>query len=189
LVDSHSLKSTAVGGEDRGYDGAKKVKGRKRHLLVDTEGFVLKATVHSAKVMDHEGIKTLLKGADQALSRLCHLWLDAGYRGEDKGAHWVKKTLGWSVDLVERAKKPAPEEVLMRWAAEWAKESLSVDWHRLLPQRFRGVAEEVGGGADARLARSEQEDEQGLREGLCASGEALVYAAMIRLMTRRLVRV
>ena len=54
VVDSQSLKSTGVGGEDRGYDGGKKVKGRKRHLLVDTEGFVLKAQVHSAKVMDFE---------------------------------------------------------------------------------------------------------------------------------------
>ena len=42
IVDSQSVKTTAVGGEDRGYDGGKKVKGRKRHILVDTEGFVLK---------------------------------------------------------------------------------------------------------------------------------------------------
>ena len=54
------MKSTAVGGEERGYDGGKKVKGRKRHLLVDTQGMLLKAKVHSAKVMDFEGIKTLL---------------------------------------------------------------------------------------------------------------------------------
>ena len=54
IVYSQSLKTTGVGGEQRGYDGAKKVKGTKRHLLVDTEGFVLKAKVHSAKVMDFE---------------------------------------------------------------------------------------------------------------------------------------
>ena len=54
VADSQSVKSTGVGGEQRGYDGGKKVKGRKRHLLVDTEGLVLKATVHSAKVMDFE---------------------------------------------------------------------------------------------------------------------------------------
>jgi putative transposase len=54
IVDSQSVKTTGVGGEQRGYDGAKKVKGRKRHLLLDTEGegLVLKAKVMSAKVMD-----------------------------------------------------------------------------------------------------------------------------------------
>ncbi len=113
-----------MGTEERGYDGAKKVKGGKRHILVDTEGFVLRAKVHSAKVMDYEGIKTLLHRAEERFPRLTHLWLEAGYRGEDKGKDWVQKTLGWSVDLVERPKKPAPEEVLMAWAAEWAKEGV-----------------------------------------------------------------
>jgi putative transposase len=51
VVDSQSVKSSA---EERGYDGGKKVKGRKRHILVDTEGFVLKAKVHSAKMMDFQ---------------------------------------------------------------------------------------------------------------------------------------
>jgi putative transposase len=59
-VDRQSVKTTGVGGEERGYDGGKKVKGRKRHLLVDTEGFVLKAKVHSAMVLGQEGIKALL---------------------------------------------------------------------------------------------------------------------------------
>jgi putative transposase len=113
VVDSQSLKTTGgVGGEERGYDGGKKTKGRKRHLLVDTEGFVLKAKVHSAKVMDWDGIKTLLQRADEHFPRLKHLWVDAGYRGKD----WVEKTLGWSVDLVERPRKPAPKEVLLAWA-------------------------------------------------------------------------
>ena len=133
IVDSQSVKSTAVGGEERGYDGGKKVKGRKRHLLVDTEGFVLKAKIMSAKVMDYEGIKSLLRKADERFTRLRHLWLDAGYRGEDKGADWVRKTLGWSVDLVERPKKPAPEKVLLAWAREWAKEGVAVGWRKLLP--------------------------------------------------------
>ncbi len=85
VVDSQSVKSTGVGGEQRGYDGGKKVKGRKRHLLVDTQGLVLKAKVHSAKVMDYEGIKTLLEHTGEQFPRLSHLWLDGGYRGEDKG--------------------------------------------------------------------------------------------------------
>ena|SRR5215204_2400437 len=77
VVDSQSVKSTGVGGKDRGYDGAKKVKGRKRHILVDTQGLVLKALVHSAKVMDYEGIKILLRQADQAFPRLS---LTCGWR-------------------------------------------------------------------------------------------------------------
>jgi putative transposase len=189
VVDSQSVKSTAVGGEQRGYDGGKKVKGRKRHLLVDTEGFVLEACVHSAKVMDYEGIKTLLRRANERFPRLRHLWLDAGYRGEDKGADWVQKTLGWSVDLVERPKKPAPEEVLMRWAREWANEEVAVEWRKLLPPEGfvvlpkRWVVERTLSWIDQNRRMSKD------YERLCASGEALVYAAMIRLMTRRLANV
>jgi putative transposase len=78
-----------VGGEERGYEGGKKIKGSKRHLLVDTEGFVLRAKVHSAKVMDWDGIKTLLRQADTLFARLKHLWVDAGYRGEDRGKDWA----------------------------------------------------------------------------------------------------
>jgi len=68
IVDSQSVKTTGVGGQERGYDGGKKVKGRKRHLLVDTEGLVLKAKVHSAKVMDRDGIEPLLKRTEKVSS-------------------------------------------------------------------------------------------------------------------------
>jgi len=61
IVDSQSAKTSGVGGEARRYDGGKKVRGRKRQLLVDTEGLVLKGKVHSAKVPDQDGIKLLLK--------------------------------------------------------------------------------------------------------------------------------
>jgi putative transposase len=157
--------------------------------LVDIEGFVLKAKVMSAKVMDYEGIKWLLRRANEQFPRLRHLWLDAGYRGEDKGAHWVQKTLGWSVDLVERPRKPAPREVLMRWAREWAKEGVAVDWRKLLPPEGfvvlprRWVVERTLSWIEKNRRMSKD------YHRLCASGEAFVYTAMIRLMTRRLVRV
>lgn len=64
-VDSQSVKTAGVGGEERGYDGAKKVKGRKRHLLVDTQGLVLEARVHSAQIQDREGINILLGPAQE----------------------------------------------------------------------------------------------------------------------------
>jgi putative transposase len=124
IVGSQSVKTTGVGGEERGYDGGKKIRGRKRHLLVDTEGFVLKARVHSAKVIDQEGIKTLLGSGGEKFPRLKHLWLDSGYRGQEKGKGWVEKTLGWTVELVERPRKPAPKEVLKAWAEQWDKEGV-----------------------------------------------------------------
>jgi putative transposase len=188
IVDSQSVKTTGVGGEERGYDGGKKVKGRKRHLFVDTEGLVLEAKVHSAKIMDYEGIKPLLEHAGERFPRLSHLWLDGAYRGEDKGKDWVEKALGWTVELVERPRKPAPEKVLEAWAAEWAKEGEKVDWQKLLPPRGfqvlprRWVVERSLAWIchNRRMAKD--------YERLCASGEAFVYAAMSRLMLRRLAR-
>src|SRR5215216_3897268 len=188
IVDSQSVKSTGVGGEERGYDGGKKVKGRKRHLLVDTQGLVLKAKVHSAKVMDYVGIKPLLREADETFPRLRHLWLDAGYRGEDKGGDWVEKTLGWSIELVERQRKPAPEEVLMRWAREWAEEGVKVDWEKFMPPRGfqvlprRWVVERTIAWIDQNRRMSKD------YERLPESGEAFIYVAMSRLMLRRLAR-
>jgi putative transposase len=190
IVDSQSIKTTGVGGEERGYDRAKKVRGRKRHLLVDTEGFVLRANIHSAKLIDQEGIKLLLQHAGEKFPRLSHLWLDAGYRGEDKGKGWVEKALGWSVDLVERPRKPAPEEVLMNWAAEWAKEgSKTLDWRKLVPPREfqvlprRWVVER----SFAWICHNRRMSKD--YERLCTSSEAFIYVAMTRLMVRRLTRV
>ncbi len=186
IVDSQSVKTTGVGGEERGYDGGKKVKGRKRHLLVDTEGFVLKAKVHSAKVMDYEGIKALLDRAKGTFTRLSHLWMDGGYNGEDKGADWVEKTLGWTVEIVSRPRKPAPEEVLMAWAKEWAKEGVAVDWQKLLPPRGfvvlprRWVVERTFSWIDQNRRMSKD------YERLASSSEAFIYVAMSRLMVRRL---
>jgi putative transposase len=109
IADSQTTKTTGVGGEQRGYDGNKKVRGRKRHLLVDTEGLVLKAKVNSAKVPDQEGLMLLLESARGGLSRLSHLWVDAGYEG--KGRRWAEEVMGLSVEVVRKPPKPVPEEV------------------------------------------------------------------------------
>ena len=131
IADSQSAKTTGVGGEQRGYDGGKKVRGRKRHLLVDTEAFVLKAKVHSAKVPDQDGLRLMLEAARTQIPRLSHLWLDAGYQG--RGKKWAEEALGLSVEVVRRPPRPAPEKVMRAWAAEWAKEGEKADWEKLMP--------------------------------------------------------
>jgi putative transposase len=186
IVDSQSAKTTGVGGEPRGYDGGKKVRGRKRHILVDTEGFVLKVRVHSAKIPDKDGLRLLLESARSCLPRLSHLWLDAGYQG--RGKEWTENVLGLSVEVVHRAPRPIPEKVAQIWAAEWAKEGRKVDWQKLLPRRGfevlprRWVVERTF----AWLCHNRRMSKD--YERLCSTGEAFVYIAMTRLMVRRLAR-
>jgi putative transposase len=186
ILDSQSAKITGVGGEQRGYDGGMKVRGRKRHLLVDTGGLVLKARAHSAKVPDEDGIKLLLESARDRLPRLSHLWVDAGYRG--RGKEWVENVLGLSVEVVHRTPKPVPEQIARIWAEEWAKEGRQIDWQRLIPRRGfeilprRWVVERTFAWlCHNRRMRMDY-------ERLCITSEAFVYAAMTRLMVRRLAR-
>src|ERR687891_491111 len=184
VVDSQSAKTTGVGGEARGYDGGKKIRGRKRHLLVDTEGLVLKAKVHSAKVPDQDGIGLLLERARDRFPRLSHLWVDAGYQG--RGREWVEQELGLSVEVVHRTPKPTSEKTARIWAEEWAKEGREIDWQKLLSRRGfevlprRWVVERTFSWLSQNRRMSKD------YERLCATAEAFVYIAMTRLMVRRL---
>jgi putative transposase len=186
IADSQSAKTTGVGGEARGYDGGKKVRGRKRHLLVDTEGLVLKAKVHSAKVPDQDGLKLLLESGRTEARHLKHLWLDAGYEG--RGKRWAEEVLGLSIEIVRRPPKLLPEKVARVWAAEWAKEGVKPDWEKLLPRRRfqvlprRWVVERTFSWLSQNRRMSKD------YERLCATAEAFVYVAMTRLMVRRLAR-
>jgi putative transposase len=190
IVDSQSVKTTGVGGKERGYDGAKKVKGRKRHLLVDTQGLVLEAKVHNAKIQDRDGIKLLLEASSpDRLPRLSQLWLDAGYTGEDKGAGWVQSVLGWTAEIVRHPKKLAPEEVMRAWLREFNKEGVLIDLDKLLPGEGprpfvpkRWIVERTFSWLSQNRRMSKD------YERLPESSEAFIYVAMSRLMARRLVR-
>ena len=186
IVDSQSAKTSGVGGEARGYDGGKKVRGRKRQLLVDTEDLVLKAKVHSAKIPYQDGLRLLLESARFHLPRLSHLWLDTGYQG--RGKDWAENVLGLSVEVVSRAPKPTPNKIARIWAEEWAREGERVDWQRLLPRRGFEVLSRcwVIERTFAWLCHNRRMSKD--YERLCVIGEAFVYVTMTRLMVGRLAR-
>src|SRR5215216_6102182 len=99
IVDSQSIKTTGVGGKERGYDGAKKIKGRKRHLLVDTQGLVLEARVHGAEIQDLKRASSSCRISPRvsvcpSASPTCG-WTPL-YTAQDKGAGWVERILGWT---------------------------------------------------------------------------------------------
>jgi putative transposase len=100
-MDAQSVKTVEESAHISGFDAYKRVKGRKRHLLVDTLGLLLKVVVHSANVQDREGAKLLLTHLQPQFPQLQHLWADQGYTGHL--LDWITAQLGWSVEIVERS--------------------------------------------------------------------------------------
>ena len=180
IIDSQSVKTTGVGGQ-RGYDEGKKLKGRKRHLLVDTQGLLLKVKVHGANVMERDGVKLLLAPAHtkQQLPRLAHVWLDAAYHGKHQGQHWIEQQLGWTAQIVQHPPKPRGLRVPQGTVIDGATLLPPSGFH-LLPRRWVVERTLAWLGQSRRLSKE--------YERLCESSEAIVYATMARLMVRRLAR-
>ena len=159
IMDSQSVKTTEESAHPSGYDAHKNVKGRKRHLLVDTLGLPLSVYVTSAEVQDRVGARCLLAGLKPFVPRLKKIWADGAYTGE-KLAGWCEDQGEWELEIVERSADT---------------EGFAVLPHRWMVERTLGWLMR-----NRRLSKDYERKVQ--------TSETFIEVAMIRLMLKRLAR-
>jgi len=116
LIDSQSVKTSSMTRE-KGYDGGKKIQGRKRHIVTDTIGFILAVIVHNADVQDREGAKLVIEQLRYRFPRLKKILADGGYTGGL--IEWVLKCFGWTLEIVNKVAGTGGFNVLpKRWIVE-----------------------------------------------------------------------
>lgn len=156
VIDSQSVKTTECGGP-RGFDAGKKINGRKRHIVTDTQGNLVGLVVHPADIQDRDGAPFPLASIRALYPWLRHVFADGGYAGP-KLRHALKKRGDWNIEIVKRSDKPAGFELLpRRWVVE---------------RTFAWL------GRCRRLAKDFERTIQ--------SAEAWIFVAHIRLLTRRI---
>ncbi|WP_442946585.1 IS5 family transposase [Nostoc sp. 'Peltigera malacea cyanobiont' DB3992] len=160
IMDSQTVETGTMVSKDVGFDSGKKIKGRLRHLMVDTLGLLIVVVITAANLSEQAGAKQVLSKLNsmRGLGRLIQIWVDGGYRG--KGfSHWVINVYRWLWSVVTRHQEHKGFVVLpKRWLVErtfgW------FNWCRRLSKDY---------------------------EILPQTTEAFIYVAMIRLMLKQLV--
>jgi len=176
VIDSQSVKMTCRGGL-HGFDGAKKVNGRKRHVLVDTQGLLVYVIVSPANVQDTLGAQVLLEQAVPALPRLKHIWVDNGYRGAFIPS--VKRQFGITIEVVQHVWKELTAGRWMRVDQELPPVAVPKGF-KVLPRRWVVERTFAWLGMFRRLSKD--------YEFLLETSEAMVYLAMIQIMLKRLAK-
>lgn len=162
----------------KGYDGGKKVNGRKRHILVDTNGLLLKIVVHAASLSESEGGQLLLQGLDRVYPRLRHLWTDQGYK--PIFVTWVQHHLGWTVEVVQPPYTPRGDtaQAMRELLGEQEFARRYPGGFRVLPRRWVVERTLAWFGKQRRLSKD--------YELLPQTTETWAYLTMGRLLLRRL---
>ena len=116
IIDAQSVKSTLVSSEDKGFDAGKKIKGIKRHIIVDTLGLILAVVIQSASVQDRDGAISVIDKLVESWKKIIKIFADSGYRGKLIGC--VKNRFKIELEIIKRDELQTFKILPKRWIVE-----------------------------------------------------------------------